>query len=343
VIGAVDRAMDLAVVPGFTSIGYRIRSRSWAQLDVGAALGDRDVIVTGATSGLGFAAAERLARAGARVHLVARDPARGAATRALLAERTGSDQLFLHACDVSDLGSVREFAARFEREHGIVAVLVNNAGVLLGERRRSVDGFELTFATNLLGPFLLTNLLVPALRRGRPARVINVSSGGMYTARIDVEDLQLERRRFDGPAFYAHTKRAQVILTELWAERLAGEGIGVHAMHPGWADTPGVASSLPRFHRLMAPLLRDADQGADTIVWLAAAAEPAGRPGELWQDRAVRPKHRLPGTRESRAERAALWRELCRLSGWDEEAWASPRTRRGADLDADSRAPAGRG
>jgi NAD(P)-dependent dehydrogenase (short-subunit alcohol dehydrogenase family) len=140
----------------------------------------------------------------------------------------------------------------------------------------------------------------------------------MDTARLDATDLQLEHRDYDPPDFYAHTKRCEVILTELWAERLRGSGIGVHSMHPGWADTPGVQTSLPRFRTVMRPLLRDSAQAADTVVWLAADPEPAARPGLFWHDRAPRPTHRVPWTREPDADRDRLWEECVRISGLDE-------------------------
>jgi NAD(P)-dependent dehydrogenase (short-subunit alcohol dehydrogenase family) len=183
------------------------------------------------------------------------------------------------------------------------------------ERRHTPDGVELTFATNVLGPFCLTALLVPALERSDNGRVVNVSSGGMYTERLRGDDLQLERREYDPPAFYAHTKRCEVVLTELWAERLRETGVSVHSMHPGWADTPGVRTSLPRFRRVMGPLLRNADQAADTIVWLATADEPGRISGLFWHDRAVRPTHRLASTRESPQDRERLWTECVRLGG----------------------------
>ena len=122
----------------------------------------------------------------------------------------------------------------------------------------------------------------------------------MYTQKLRVDDLQSERGEFDGPKVYARTKRAEVILTELWAEQLAGTGVVVHAMHPGWADTPGVRSSLPRFYTVTRPLLRTPAQGADTIVWLGAAAEPGRSSGRFWHDRRPRPTHLLPRTRETR-------------------------------------------
>ena len=144
---------------------------------------------------------------------------------------------------------------------------------------------------------------------------MTVSSGGMYTGRIRVDDLQTERLEFDGAAVYARTKRAQVILTEMLGERLVGTGVVVHAMHPGWADTPGVQTSLPRFHTVTGPFLRSAEQGADTIVWLGAADEPARSTGGFWHDRRVRPTHRMPSTHETPEDRRALWDACERLSG----------------------------
>jgi NAD(P)-dependent dehydrogenase (short-subunit alcohol dehydrogenase family) len=159
---------------------------------------------------------------------------------------------------------------------------------------------------------------LPSLRGAAPSQVVNVSSGGMYTSKLEIDDLQLEHRDYDPPGFYAHTKRCEVILTELWAERLAGTGIAAASMHPGWADTPGVQTSLPRFRAVMRPLLRDADQAADTIVWLAGSPEAERRPGLFWHDRAPRPTHRVPWTRESEADRRRLWDACVRLSGWDD-------------------------
>jgi len=316
---AIDRAFDWTVLPGYSRLGYSVRRRFWGP-DPAQGLDGWNVLVTGASSGIGFATCERLARGGATVHMLVRDRERGEDARARISERTGSDRLVLELCDVSSLESVREFAARFTAARPELHALVNNAGTMPPERTRTKEGFELTFATNVLGPFLLTNLLLGTLARGAPSRVVTVSSGGMYTQRLDPDDLQLERREYDPPAFYAHTKRCEVILTELWAERHRGSGIGFHSMHPGWADTPGVRTSLPRFRKVMGPLLRDADEGADTAVWLATASEPATRPGLFWHDREPRPTHRVPWTRESADDRQRLWAECARLTGWDESA-----------------------
>jgi dehydrogenase/reductase SDR family member 12 len=310
----LDTVLDRTVVAGYTNVGYRIRSRGWSASDLPRMQG-KVVLVTGASSGLGLAAAEGFGRLGATVWLLVRSRERGEEARVRIVERSGNDDVHVEVCDLSELESVRQFAARFREEAPRLDVLVNNAGVMTDERAVSADGIELTFATNVVGPFLLTDLLIPLLRESAPARIVNVSSGGMYTQRLRVDDLQSERGEFDGPKVYARSKRAAVILSELWAEQLAGTGVVVHSMHPGWADTPGVRSSLPRFYKLTRPLLRTPAQGADTIVWLAAADEPLRSSGRFWHDRRARPTHVLPGTRETPQERERLLAECVRLSG----------------------------
>jgi len=270
-------------------------------------------VVTGATSGLGKHTATELARLGANVRIVGRDRDRTQQTAKVIREKTGNDAIHAEVADLSLMSEVRALAGRLETP---IHILVNNAGVLLPTRTETAEGIETTFATNLLGHFLLTNLLVPKLASSAPARIVNVSSGGMYAQRISLNDLQSTHGTYDGAKAYARTKRGQVILTELWAEALAPRGIVVHAMHPGWADTPGVSTSLPRFYKLTKPLLRSPAQGADTIIWLCAADEATRSTGKFWHDRTSRPTHRFAGTRETAEERDALWSELCRYSGW---------------------------
>jgi NAD(P)-dependent dehydrogenase (short-subunit alcohol dehydrogenase family) len=306
-----DWLLDRTVLPGFSSIGYRVRGLAGSDPDSDDRLRGRAVVITGATSGIGAAAAERCAAAGAHVHMVIRDVERGAGVRERISAATGSDDIRLHHCDMSSLRSVRELAEELNRDLGAgAAALVHNAGVLTHDRETSIDGHELTLATHVLGPLLLTELLAPALAGAAPSRVIFVSSGGMYTARLDADDLELDQREFHGPTVYAHAKRIQVILAGLLDERLEPRGITVDAMHPGWVDTPGVAEALPRFHTVFAPILRTPAEGADTIVWLAAGGEQAAPGGELWMDRRIRPAHRVPWTRETAAERNRLWSNL---------------------------------
>ena len=136
----------------------------------------------------------------------------------------------------------------------------------------------------------------------------------MYTAGLALDDLQYEKTAYNGSRAYARTKRALVVLTELWAEQLKGSGVVVHAMHPGWADTPGVASSLPGFHTVTRRLLRTPEQGADTISWLAASPEAARASGAFWLDREPHVTHVFPGTDPTPAERRQLWEALTKLT-----------------------------
>ncbi|MDQ3760030.1 MAG: SDR family NAD(P)-dependent oxidoreductase [Actinomycetota bacterium] len=309
-LAIADRLMDATIVLGFTSVGYRIRSRDWKPTPD---LGGRDVLVTGASSGLGAGACELLADAGARVHMLVRDLNKGEGVRSAISKRTGSGDIRLWRCDISKQADVREFASAFKAEVPKLDALVNNAGVMPPERLKSEDGIELSFATNVTGPYLMALELLPSLAAAAPGRVVNVSSGGMYGAKLEADDLQLEGRDYDPVRFYAHTKRCEVILTELCQERLGAQGVVFNSTHPGWADTPGVQASLPGFHKVMGSLLRDARQGADTFAWLCWASEPVARPGGFWHDRAARPIHKLPNTKESPAARERLWEECTKL------------------------------
>jgi NAD(P)-dependent dehydrogenase (short-subunit alcohol dehydrogenase family) len=221
---------------------------------------------------------------------------------------------------MSSLNSVRSFVSRFRKKEQQLDILINNAGVLLAEKGVSKEGYDLNFVTNILGPFLLTNLLIPVLKANAPSRIINVSSGGMYSQKLDVNDLQFKNKPFNGVKAYAQAKRAQVILTEIWSEKLADSGITVNAMHPGWVDTPGLRKSLPVFRRLMKKQLRTPQQGADTIVWLAVANSVENTSGRFWHDRQQRFTHLLPWTRSSYQDRKHLWNTCMHLSGLSNKA-----------------------
>jgi dehydrogenase/reductase SDR family member 12 len=312
-ISMLDTALDRTVLGGYTNVGYALRSRTWDD-DTPHSMSGKSVLVTGATSGLGLAAAEGFARLGADVTLVARDAERGERAHAQVAEHCDGGAARLELCDLARLSSIRDLGRRCNGRGDGLDVLVHNAGVLAEERTLTEDGIEMTFAVNVVAPFLLTALLTDRLADRAPSRIITVSSGGMYTQRIHTDDLQNAQGEFNGATAYARTKRAQVLLTEVWARRLADRGIIAHAMHPGWADTPGISASLPRFYRASRPLLRTPQQGADTIVWLGAADEAAASSGGFWHDRRRRPTSLLPWTRETAADRCAVWAECERLT-----------------------------
>lgn len=302
-----DRAVESTVVLSFSRVGYAVRSRLFAWPPVESyRMEGRVVLVTGGTSGLGFETATALARCGAAVRILGRDAARAERAVDAIRSRTGQQDVGSYVGDMGDLDSVRSVVDAIRAREARLDVVVHNAGALLPERRASAQGFEWTFATMVLGPFLMTNELVPMLARSEDARVIFVSSGGMYTQGLHLDDLQLERQPYRGSVAYARAKRAQVALAEEWAERFAPLGITVHAMHPGWAETPGLAAGMPTFRKIMRPLLRDAREGADTIVWLTAAPEPRTSTRHFWLDRRPRSTTRLPGTGTDAGERRRL-------------------------------------
>lgn len=162
--------------------------------------------------------------------------------------------------------------------------------------------FEMNFAVNVLGTYTMTELMLPLLEKAAPdAKVITVSSGGMYTVPLTT-DLQYSDEKFDGVVQYARNKRVQVALTEKWAEMYTNKGIGFYSMHPGWAETPGIAKSLPGFNKSFSGKLRTSAEGADTIIWLALQPKENLVPGALYFDRAEAPKHlKLAATAQSHA------------------------------------------
>ncbi|MBT8203327.1 MAG: SDR family oxidoreductase [Acidimicrobiia bacterium] len=310
----IDKALDATIAPGFSRFGYKVRQREWEPID--ESLEGRTVVVTGATSGLGEAAAHDLAALGASLVLVGRNPEKTGRVREEIVSATGNEAVRTEIADLSLMAEIRELADRLLSRDEPIHVLINNAGALFNERAETSEGIERTLALNLLGHFLLTNLLMPRLIDSGPSRVINVASGGMYSQRISVGNLMNGKGEYKGAAAYARTKRGQVILTEMWAEKHAGSGVMFSSMHPGWADTPGVVESLPTFYKVTKPFLRTPAEGADTIVWLAASDEAAGRSGLFWHDREPRPTHKSDRTREHPEKRDELWSALEDLSGW---------------------------
>ena len=293
----IDSALEASVVGSFSRIGYVTRSRlgHW-QSPTG--LQGKRILLTGGSSGVGLAAAQMLAGAGARVAITGRNSERLEAAADSVA-RHGEPAVALVA-DSSNLVQVR---AVFEQAVGALGgldVLVNNAGALVHEYRTSPQGFEETYAVHVLSSFLLTGLAVDVM----PAegRVLTVTSGGMYSQSLRA-DMQERPEGFDGVRAYAKAKRAQVALTQQWARRLP-DGPMFAVMHPGWADTPGVRTSLPTFRRVTGPILRTPSQGADTLVWLAGADVPSGR---LWLDRRERSVLRVPRTQHDPEVAAELF------------------------------------
>lgn len=301
--------MNKLSIASFTNVGYWFHSRGFEPVEED--LTGTTVLVTGATGGIGLEVASTLSALGARVIAVGRDRDKLQALDEVMATEFRPVE-----ADLSLLEEVRHLADDMVASENI-DVLVNNVGVLLPEHTETDEGLEKTFATNLAGHFVLTNAILPVMATAGSGRVVNVSSGGMYSVRIKPAELQAEPDRYSGSAAYAQAKRAQVILTEMWAEAVADKGVTVNSMHPGWVATSGVAYSLPTFNKVMKPLLRDVTQGADTIVWLATSDDVQGATGQFWFDRASVPTHLSDSTQETMAERAQLWDVLVDVTGSD--------------------------
>lgn len=287
----LDVALDRSVVLGYTKVGSSLRRRWWPADPEPGSMTGRRVLVTGATSGIGEAMAGSFAALGATVHVLGRNPAKTAdsARRLRLAHPTA--EVVEELCDLSDLEAVRAWAADLTSRVPSLDGLVHNAGVMTTDREESAQGHEMSLAAHVLGPHLATDLLAPLLAAADGSSVVWMSSGGMYGARLRAEDddaIEYRTGRFSGVQAYARTKRMQVVLADAWARRLSADDVRVESMHPGWVETAGFAESLPGFNRLTGPLLRDAEDGADTAVWLVAT-RPESRPGHFWHDRAQRP------------------------------------------------------
>lgn len=307
----VDALIEAPVFTSFTRVGYETRSRlsGWGSLDRYDLRGSV-MVVTGATSGLGKATALHLATGGADVVVVGRTEAKNQAVVVEIVDASGNDRVTQVPADMSNYDQVRELAERILTDHSRLDVLIHNAGALNSERRLAPDGTEETVAAQVVGPFLLTTLLLDRLTESVPSRVLTMSSGGMYSTGLTVKGLQMRAEDYRGTEQYARAKRAQVTLNELWAERFGDRGIRFHAMHPGWADTPGVDDALPGFAKVVGPLFRTPEQGADTMVWLASDAGPLQGPnGKFWLDRRIRSTHKLPKTkgRDTLERRQELW------------------------------------
>lgn len=311
-----DDALEVLVVPSFTRIGYRVRRALWRWEDPATwSLAGRTVVITGPTSGLGREAARSLARMGARLVLVGRDAGRLEATRVELATPAPGAVLSTVVADMSSLASVRAAADAILTAEPAIDVLVDNAGAIHAERGETPGGFERTFATMVLGPFVLAARLLPRLLASPDGRIIAVTSGGQYTQALPLDDLGYTRGEYRGALAYARAKRAQVALIREWARRLRGTRVVANAMHPGWADTPGLEGALPGFRELVGPRLRTAAEGVDTLLWLAAAPDARRDAGRLFLDRRVRTFDRVPATRLSAADRRELWDRVVSMTG----------------------------
>jgi NAD(P)-dependent dehydrogenase (short-subunit alcohol dehydrogenase family) len=283
---------------------------------------EKTVVVTGGNSGIGLETAAALAEMGARVFVTARNADKGRAAVGRMTERAegtakgGRAQLVVF--DLADFASVRRGAEEILGQAPGIDVLVNNAGLVLSERAETVDGLEATFATNHLGPFLLTNLLLDRIRASSPARIVNVASTAHNGARkgIIFDDLQSERR-YQPMRVYGHSKLANILFTLELARRLQDTGVTANSLHPGTVRTgygaDGDAKGFLAFGlKISAPFFLSPAQGARTSIYLASSPEVEGVSGEYFVK--CKPAQPKPWARDPEAA-ARLWQVSEELVG----------------------------
>ena len=280
-------------------------------------IADARVLITGATSGIGRAAAAELARRGAQVTITARDETKGNAAAAAIRAETGVE-VQVGLLDLSRLDSVRGFAADYARTHDRLDVLVNNAGAMTGRRMQTPDGLEWTFGVNHVGPFLLTRLLSDLLVASAPSRVISVSSEVHRSAKqgLDMADLQMTRG-WSAQKAYAASKLATILMTVELDRRLAGQGVTARAVHPGVVATnfgkgPEGRWAMRVMMTALGPVLKKPADGAAPIVLLATEPDDVVAQSLYWSQ--TTPTQPSPAAQDQQAA-AALWEASERLSG----------------------------
>src|SRR5918992_484183 len=263
------------------------------------------VLITGASSGIGKAAATALAAMGAEVVVTGRNKERGEKAVAEIRRGSGSEKVSLVLADLAVQAEVRRLANDFRERHDRLDVLVNNAGLIQSRRTETPDGIELTLAVNHLAPFLLTSLLLDLLKRSAPSRIITVSSEARRGAKIDFDDLQSERR-YRGFPVYGMTKKANILFTYELAQRLEGTGVVAKCLHPGAVSTnfgQNNRGPMALLFRLFKPFMRSPEQGADTLVYLASSPEAGGLNGKYLTDR----KEVSPAEPRDETSQKRLW------------------------------------
>ena len=301
----------------FTRHGYVTGQREW--LPMSERLEGRHVLLTGANSGIGLAAAIDLASAGADLTLVVRSQKKADETAATIFAETGRSDISFELADLSLMSDTDALISRLIDTNRKIDVLINNAGALFNEHSYTSEGLEQSYALLLLSPWRLAEGLKPLLeaaqsssdeitegRSCKKARVVNVVSGGMYAERLNLKRLNISADGYRGARAYAQCKRALSVMTEIWASRWENDNIVVNAMHPGWSDTPGVQKSLPLFRKITRLVLRSHKEGADTIVWMAQSRQASLSSGKLFLDREPRSTYLLGNNVEKPEAREGL-------------------------------------
>ena len=286
----------------FSRVGLRRRQRDWQAFP--ERLDGQTWLITGASGGIGAAIAGLAHARGARVLAAARSKDKLAELVRVAGKPRRMVPLQVDFSSVADTRRlIQDLTARGER----IDVLVNNVGLLLDRFDLTPEGLETSFVTNLLSHYVLSEGLHAAGRFTDGAAVINMSSGGMYGSPLRLAEMApTSANGYDGMAAYAMHKRAQVELTRAWNQRWQGQP-RVYVMHPGWVDTAGVQTALPAFRATLRRHLRNAEEGADTALWLGSTRPPVPADGGIWLDRVLDPEHEFSLTRKTSVDAEQLW------------------------------------
>jgi NAD(P)-dependent dehydrogenase (short-subunit alcohol dehydrogenase family) len=272
------------------------------------------VVITGANSGIGRETTRALARKGATIVMACRNLVKAKPVCNAIKQESSNTKIEVMQLDLASLRSIREFAERFCQKYEKLDVLINNAGVFSMTREETKDGFEKTIGTNHLGPFLLTHLLLPLIKRTPEARIVNVSSNTAFYGQIDLDDLHLKKKYHSFRA-YAASKLAIVFFTQELAERLKDADITVNALHPGHVATniwPEDKWYMALFSKLQRPFTISAEEGAQTSIYLASSDEVKGITGRYFDKKKPRA---IPSRCTNTQLQKGLWRLSEQLTG----------------------------
>jgi dehydrogenase/reductase SDR family member 12 len=296
----IDQLLDLSIIFSFNHSGFKRHCKTPLER---VNLSGRHAIVTGASSGIGLAVSKALLEQGMHCQLIGRDLIK--LENSFTSAPSFSSAQY-HCLDMAELKKVYSFA--LDQVKTPIDLLIHNAGAMPSSLKMTKEGFEQMFASQVLAPFILTKTLADLGKLKKGCRIIFVSSGGMYLQKLDLSDLLFEKNPYNKYRGYANAKRAQVILSQLFCKNYPEYLFS--AMHPGWADTPGVASSLPFFKKLLKNQLRSAEEGGDTILWLATTKNYAN--GKFWFDRKEENTTFFNLNKSSKKEEELLW-QYCEL------------------------------
>jgi NAD(P)-dependent dehydrogenase (short-subunit alcohol dehydrogenase family) len=269
-------------------------------------------LITGANSGIGKETALALAKMNATVVMLCRNKQRGEKAQKEIIEQSKNKNVDLLLCDLSSLKDIKNFISEFKNKYEKLHVLINNAGVMLKNRKVSLDGFEMNFAVHVLGPFLLTNLLLDILKESAPSRIINVASAAHKRAKIDFEDLQSENKKYRLFSAYGISKLAEILFTYELSRKLEGTKVTANAVHPGVVAT-NLGRDQSKFSQWFAKkFFKSPEEGAQTSIYLASSSEVEGITGKYFINKEPR-ESSIESYNEENAER--LWKICEEMTG----------------------------